>query len=247
MGNRVLNLAGRRVRRGCSRVMSFTSVNSCVGRPIGACSDKVFIELTFTIRTRVGTGVIVLSRTLTINSIFFGRGYCTHLSRLQTSKTTVLLISRSVSSVVRFYDSTVLLSQKRRGFVNPSSRTTGCCCLLRRGRTRTGVSSTRIDSRRRPRGARSGPSARRSGPSVGRQPPRSTFLSLSGGSRITSNDTHYLKVTLYSARKGPYQDFERNRGTIFCCRFGLAATVRIPVYKVVVGGSGKFVVRNGGD
>lgn len=135
--NRLLNVRIRRVRRLVTRVRDFTRVNSTVSRPIHACSDNVRVHLTFDITATHHPSVLVISRTLSINSTCFRRGDFSHVHGFHGTNAALLVISRSHSTVRSVYSATVLLRNKHVTVHNGPRRIVSCCgTVLTRHRNR---------------------------------------------------------------------------------------------------------------
>lgn len=221
LGKDVVNFSERRVSTGLRSVLSFTSVNSFVCRPMGACSDNVFIHLTFTMTVGVSPRVLVISRTLSMKSMFFRTGYCQGFRRFGRVKGAVLFMDRSLDDVKGCYSHIMLLGGNRGLTRNNTGRVIGLCHHILIGRCsstslRRGASSTR-----RKRAARG----------------RTTKTSISLGTRAKDNGTVGSDLGL-----GP---------GILRCNDGLNRVISFTVQSsanVVAGivrGNGRFSIRVG--
>lgn len=127
LGNCILNLRSDcvgRVRRG---VVSFTRLKSCVSRPMEACSDNVGVHLNFTVGIGVRPSILIISRTLSINSTAFGGGYGGGVGRVVRDNMAMLCMDRGTTSIGRVYTHSVFLGGKAIVFSKPASRALEIC------------------------------------------------------------------------------------------------------------------------
>lgn len=131
----VLGLSKIETERKLDQILGFADIGEFANQPVKTYSSGMVMRLAFAVQAHVEPEVLIVDEALAVGDELFQKKCYAHLSKLKESGTSILLVTHSVSQIMRHCDEALLLDQGEAITAGKPSRVVVAYQSLMNGRT----------------------------------------------------------------------------------------------------------------